>query len=254
MSRIVAWFSCGAASAVTVKLMQAKLRPGDELAVVRIYLANEHPDNDRFAEDCEKWFGQPVLSMRSGKYRDAWELWEKRRYLAGVNGAPCTLELKKAVRWEFETQWNPDAQAFGYTAEEVDRARQFRRQNPEVRLLTPLIDAGLGKADCLAMLERAGLELPAMYRLGYQNNNCIGCVKGGPGYWNKIRKDFPEVFDRMAKLERSIGATICKDTTGQRERVYLDELPLDMGRHEEPVPECSLLCAIAEQDIKGKAA
>ena len=24
-----------------------------------------------------------------------------------------------------------------------------------------------------------GIEIPVMYRLGYNNNNCVGCVKGG---------------------------------------------------------------------------
>ncbi len=42
-----------------------------------------------------------------------------------------------------------------------------------------------------------------MYDLGYPNNNCIGCVKGGMGYWNKIRKDFPEVFQKRA-VARSV--------------------------------------------------
>ncbi len=55
------------------------------------------------------------------------------------------------------------------------------------------------------MIERAGIELPAMYKLGYRNNNCIGCPKGGMGYWNKIRVDFPEVFERMAALQRELG-------------------------------------------------
>ena len=32
-----------------------------------------------------------------------------------------------------------------------------------------------------------------MYDLGYPNNNCIGCIKGGMGYWNRIRKDFPDI-------------------------------------------------------------
>ena len=251
MTRIVAWFSCGAASAVTVKLLQAELASQPhELAIARIVIPSEHPDNDRFAADCERWFGQPIVNLQSTKYADTWDVWEKRRYLAGIAGAPCTLELKKAVRWQFETEWQPDAQAFGYTMEERDRAAAFRANNPEVRLLTPLITAGLGKADCLAMIERAGIALPAMYALGYRNNNCIGCVKGGVGYWNKIRRDFPDVFDRMARLERDIGATVCKDTTGDRERIYLDELSPTAGRHEdEPDIECSLMCAIAESKI-----
>ena len=57
------------------------------------------------------------------------------------------------------------------------------------------------------MLWKAGIEIPAMSKMGYNNNNCIGCVKGGMGYWNKIRKDFPEVFAQMAQIERDVGAT-----------------------------------------------
>jgi len=41
-----------------------------------------------------------------------------------------------------------------------------------------------------------------MYKLGYHNNNCIGCVKGGMGLLETSKVDFPEHFDRMAKLER----------------------------------------------------
>ena len=55
------------------------------------------------------------------------------------------------------------------------------------------------------MLENLGIKRPAMYDLGYGNNNCIGCLKGGMGYWNKIRIDFPEVFDRYSSLERETG-------------------------------------------------
>lgn len=251
MSRIVVWFSCGAASAVAAKLMLSKRRHGEETAIVRCVVASEHPDNDRFAADCERWFGQEIINLRSDRYPDTWSVWERRRFLVGPAGALCTTELKKAVRWRFERDWNPDAQAFGYTAEEQHRADRFRQQNPDVTLLTPLIDAGLGKADCLAMIQRAGIALPAMYRLGYRNNNCVGCVKGGAGYRNKVRRDFPGVFARMAALERDIGATICK--VGNR-RVYLDELPPDAGRHQpEPDIECSLLCSAAEQGMQAQA-
>jgi hypothetical protein len=111
-----------------------------------------------------------------------------------------------------------------------------------------LIDKGLSKEDCLAMLQNANIELPAMYRLGYHNNNCIVCVKGGAGYWNKIRVDFPDYFERMAKLERSIGATISKS---KGERVYLDELPVDVGDYPtEQNIECSIFCHMAQEDYK----
>ena len=68
---------------------------------------------------------------------------------------------------------------------------------------------------------------PLMYELGYPNNNCIGCVKGGMGYWNRIRKDFPDVFESRAKLERAVGHSMLKDKNGP---IYLDELDPNRGR------------------------
>ena len=97
----------------------------------------------------------------------------------------------------------------------------------------------LTKEDAHGLLEKLGIRRPAMYDLGYSNNNCIGCVKGGMGYWNKIRKDFPEVFERRAKLERDIGATCIKG-------IYLDELEEDRGSTKEILPECSLMCELVE--------
>jgi hypothetical protein len=94
-------------------------------------------------------------------------------------------------------------------------------------------------------LYEAGIEIPAMYKLGYTNNNCIGCVKGQQGYWNKIRIDFPEVFERMAKLERELNVAINKTYAGdgKRKRVFLDELDPQAGRYTmEPNIECGVLC------------
>lgn len=91
------------------------------------------------------------------------------------------------------------------------------------------------------------IENPAMYKMGYNNNNCIGCVKGGMGYWNKIRKDFPNVFDRMAKIEREVGATCLKDQSG---KIFLDELSPNRGEMpEEMIPDCSLICQIEFQEL-----
>ena len=99
----------------------------------------------------------------------------------------------------------------------------------------------------MGILWKAGIEIPAMYKMGYNNNNCIGCVKGGMGYWNKIRKDFPDVFDEVAQIERDVGATCLKDKAG---RIFLDELPIWRGDPvEEIIPDCSLICQIEFQEI-----
>lgn len=250
-NRTVVWFSAGAASAVAAKLIIAE-KP-EELHIVYTDPGSEHPDNKRFMSECEEWFGYPITYLKSDKYKDTWDVWEKQRFLVSPQGAMCTIELKKKIRRNF--QEHDDIQVFGYTAEEQNRADRFREQNPEVNLRTPLIEHGLKKKDCLAIIDRAGIELPEMYKLGYKNNNCIGCPKGGIGYWNKIRVDFPEVFDRMAKLERELDMSILRSEKGlgnrKKERLFLDELQPGRGRYSaESDFECSLLCSVAEEIIK----
>lgn len=242
--RTLVWFSAGAASAVAAKLTLA-VEP--EAIIYYIDPGSEHEDSRRFLDDAEAWFGHPIIRLKSDRYADTWDVWEKRRFLVGPTGALCTAELKKRLR--YQVQLPDDRQVFGYTADKKEQARaaRFRNENPGVELVTPLIEKGLTKEDCLAIVDRAGLELPAMYRLGYRNNNCVGCVKGGMGYWNKIRVDFPAVYDRMALLERDIGHSINKDDGGP---VWLDEMAPDRGDYpNEPAPDCSLLCAIAEDEL-----
>lgn len=236
--RTICWFSAGAASAIASALTLADT---PDAVIAYIDPGSEHPDNARFLSDCERWLGIDIVRLRSDRYRDTWQVWEERRWLNGPEGALCTAELKKMVRYGFERP--DDVQVFGYTSEESDRAERFRDQNPGVELRTPLIEQGLSKTDCLALLQKVGIEIPVMYRLGYRNNNCVGCVKGGMGYWNKIRVDFPDVFDRMATLERRIGHSLLKDKHGP---VYLDELDPRRGRHSDLEIDCSLVC----QDVE----
>ena len=111
----------------------------------------------------------------------------------------------------------------------------------------------MDKSDCLAILQDAGIELPEMYKLGYHNNNCIGCVKGEAGYWNKIRNDFPEVYERMAQTEELLGRTVCKiaNKDGTYWRPTLRELPKDAGHYPDEIEiQCGIFCELAEQEIK----
>lgn len=236
--RSIVWFSCGVASAVAGKLRLVE-RP--DSVIVRIRIDSEHPDNDRFAADCEKWYDRKIIVLQSEKYKTHFDVIEKRRYVNGPAGALCTSELKRMVREKFQQTW--DDHTFGFDASEMSRAEDFRENNPGLLVSFPLIEAGLTKADCKALLTEIGIELPAMYRLGYANNNCIGCVKGGAGYWNRIREDFPKVFARMAKAERTIGKTILRK---KGERLYLDQLDPTAGRFAEDQPaDCGVLCQMA---------
>jgi len=240
--RVVVWYSCGVTSAVAAHLT---IKAGHDpiIAYCASTLSTEHPDNERFIADCEQWFNRPIRRLYSKKYTDIYDVFRRTKWLVGPRGARCTTELKKLVRRDFEDL--TDLQVFGFSAGEQRRADRFRESNPEVRLSVPLIDQGVTKAQAIEILKRAGIELPIMYRLGYRNNNCIGCVKGGQGYWNKIRDDFPEVFARTAAIEREMGTSIHRHRKGPHkgDSLYLDELPRGVGRYEqEPDIQCGIWC------------
>ena len=248
--RIVSWFSCGAASAVATKLAIADY---DKVDVVYCEVVEEHPDNKRFLADCEDWFGQKIKVIGNDKYnRSIYSVFEKTRYLAGHGGARCTLELKKNVRKQYEQP--TDRQVFGYTVEEQNRVDRFIDSNNDVDLIIPLIDRGLTKEDCLAMISNAGIDLPEMYRLGYKNNNCRGCVKAqSPAYWKKIGIDFPEYFAAMSAQEQRLGVKICKATINgvPDVRIPLTELPDWIEPMDDSIDaQCGIFCHMAETEYK----
>jgi hypothetical protein len=249
LSRTLAWFSCGAASAVATKL-------SPEAEPVYCETGSEHPDNERFLEDCERWFGRKVTRLKSERYADTWDVWAKRRYLAGVEGALCTVELKLMPRLAFQRP--DDVHVLGYTVDlsDFNRAERLRASYPEMTVKTPLIDRALTKAHCLEMLQRAGIELPPLYALGFRNNNCIPCVKAqSPSYWALVRKEFPTEFERLAKLSRELGVKLVKAADGpkKRKRIFIDEVPLDQPTTDPVQPSCDFLCHLAEQEWSARS-
>jgi hypothetical protein len=231
-SRTIVWFSCGSSSAVAAKLVCERVP--DALVVYHDLSASEHSDNARFFEDVQCWIGREILRTTHPKYANIDEVFIGERALRFVHGAPCTRALKREAGAKL-IDWH-DTQVFGMTAEEGSRIAAFEKHEPLLKTWWILRDFGITKKDCHERVLAAGIALPAMYRLGYKNNNCIGCVKGGKGYWNKIRVDFPETFARRAAQERLIGQPILRD-------VYLDELPPNAGRYaSEPSLSCGVVC------------
>lgn len=236
--RMIVWFSCGAASAVAAKIAAEHYR--DKYKVEVCYcdlLADEHPDNLRFLKDVERWIGMPIKILHSNKYQTVEQVFLGERFIVGQNGAPCTRLLKMQVRTDYQRP--DDVHVLGYTSDEADRAAAFDENFKDLDCEWVLIDRGIDKNDCHIAIDLAGIKRPAMYDLGYNHNNCIGCVKGGMGYWNKIRRDFPRRFARMAEIEREIGHAINKDEDGP---VWLDELDPERGKHDDLVVECGMFC------------
>ena len=202
--RVVSQFSCGAASACATKLAIEDY--GDRVHVINAFIEVEDADNRRFLADCEQWFGRKIEVLRDVKYgANPIEVWRRRRFIVNSNGAPCSKALKRDVLSAL--RMIGDTIVLGYTADPRDAARldRYLDANPQDWVVAPLIDRGMTKADCFAMVRAAGIELPRMYRLGYQNANCPCCPKGGMGYWNRIRITHPDYFQQVAAIQDVLG-------------------------------------------------
>ena len=233
----ICWISAGVSSFIAGYLVKETV---DEF--IYTHIEDQHEDSLRFIKDCEKALGKPITILQS-QYKSVSNVIQTFSFINGPHGAKCTDVLKKRVRkeWEWKHKGEDITYVWGFDCSKRERSRAERtiESMPDFKHEFPLIDRNLTKEDCHGMLRQLGIKRPAMYDMGYRNNNCIGCVKGGMGYWNKIRVDFPEVFAARAKQEREIGHTCLKG-------IYLDELDPAAGKIEEEVmEECSIMCQLA---------
>jgi len=243
--RVVIWFSAGVTSAVAAKIAADKWRDsGIPVELVTCDTGSEHEDNARFANDVAAWVGLPLVTIRNEKYANTFEVYDETGYIKNRHGAKCTTELKKRPREQYQRAG--DLQVFGFDAGEKHRAKRFIKHNPEVNPWFPLVEMGISKNDCRKMLIDAGIDEPITYAMGFKNANCLaaGCVKGGAGYWNHVRRVFPDVFQRMAEKERELGYALLQLVIdGELRPVFLDELNPNAGDYNtEPAFQCGLFC------------
>jgi len=240
---IAVWFSCGVASAVAAKLTLEKY--GD-ICTVRILnnpVKEEHPDNMRFLRDVEAWLNHPIELVFNKKWPNAScvEVWNYHRQMSNIYGAPCTRDLKKRARQQWEKENKSDWLVLGFTLEEKRRHENFVKSERE-NLLPVLIEEELTKEGCFQFIQKTGITPPKIYAHGFPNANCIGCVKSSsPTYWNLVRREFPEVFEERARQSKRIG---CKLVRVKGERIFLEELdPQAKGRSlKHYAVECGSFC------------
>lgn len=247
-SEIIVWFSCGAASAVAAKKTLEIYGPNNNVRIVNNPVIEEHDDNTRFLKDVEKWLGVEIEFAINEKYKScsAVEVWEKRKYMSGVAGAPCTKELKKEARYQFEKNNSIDWHVLGFTADEIKRHKRFT-ESERANTIPVLIDLNITKQQCFEILKTAGIARPQIYELGYPNANCIGCVKAtSPNYWNLVRRQHPEIFKHRAEQSRQIG---CKLARYKGTRIFLDELPNDEKPKQLSMLDADFECGIWCEEI-----
>lgn len=238
---IAVWFSCGAASAVAAKKTVEKYADLYDIFIINNPVDEEDRDNVRFMTDVSTWIGKPIFQAINGEigHTSAMQVWEDRKYMSGNKGAPCTVLLKKAARHQYELKNKIDFHVLGFTADEQSRHDRFiKYERPNT--IPVLIDAGITKEMCFEIIREAGIELPNVYKLGYPNANCIGCVKAtSPTYWNHVRKMNPDVFEQRSIQSRKIGARLVRH---KGKRIFLDELPPDAVGRKMKSYECGSFC------------
>lgn len=230
----VGWFSAGVSSFIACYLVRNQL---DE--IIYNHIENQHPDTLRFLHDCEQILQRPITIIKSDYFRNVDDVLESVRFINAGYGAPCTHMLKIRVRQKWESEHKGrHTYIWGFDKNEQRRADNMVERMPNHDHKFPLIEYGLSKQNVHALCAKLGIQRPIMYDMGYPNNNCIGCVRGGMGYWNKIRVDFPDVFKRRCELERRLGKTHIKG-------IYLDELDPNRGNLlKEIFPSCGIGCEI----------
>lgn len=240
--KIAVYFSCGAASFMALKETIRLYGETCEIVAVNNPIKEEDHDNQRFLRDVETLLNIKIQVAVNSKYKECSceEVWDDRSYMSGTKGAPCTLELKKKARYEWEIKNRPDWTVMGYTKEEDDRFTNFQTNERQAALF---VLKDITRVECFLEVARLGLKLPRAYEeLGMPNANCVGCVKAtSPTYWNHIRVVAPDVFQKRAEQSRSIG---CRLVRVKGKRIFLDELdPTAKGRPMKTIKiNCGIFC------------
>lgn len=206
---IICWWSGGITSAVACKIA-SDLFGKERCRFIMIDTHNEDDDTYRFKKDCEVWYDKRIetISAIGDTYESIQDVWVKHKSLNVANGAVCSYMLKRKVRerWQAENNFIHQVFGFEFDKKEFNRALSLKINHPKSRPIFPLIMMGYTKEDCVKIVQDSSIDIPRVYKLGFKNNNCFktGCVQGGIGYWQKIKRDFPDKYNAMADIEHML--------------------------------------------------
>jgi hypothetical protein len=125
-------------------------------------------------------------------------------------------------RWLREhgaTAETPATTAIGISVDEIERASRGR-DGKRSRRAYPLLDLGLDRAACQALIARAGLPVPG-------RSACFFCPFHRPQAFAEMRRDRPALFDRAVQLERLLN----------ERRLALGKDPVWLTRFNRPLDE-----------------
>lgn len=145
-------------------------------------------------------------------------------------GAPgtrsCTADFKigviaRELKRRGATPEAPATVAIGISVDEIERARPgLDERQPTQYRVYPLLDLGMHRKDCRAVIERAGLPVPP-------KSSCYFCPFHDREAWRKLKRETPELFADACHIEDTLNAR----------RVELGKDPVWLTRSRRPLAE-----------------
>lgn len=166
--------------------------------------------------------------------------------------APCTYKLKivpfTKMVWKFRGQGTFTIH-LGYNVFEIDRVKKrqtYHKYNRKIRTPQGYQARIPGVYESYPLLwhprEYApfdvvrswGIEIPLLYREGFDNNNCGGeCWRGGIQHWNRLRVIRPDRFNHKKHWERRQQEFLDTDYAILRDQSNGTVIPLTLMELEE---------------------
>ena len=208
----------------------------------------EDEDLYAFNEQASTQLGVPITRVADPKERDPWQVFEDARWVGNTRIAQCSHKLKQEPCRDWLQDNTDPADSVLYVG--IDWT-ETHRMPAIVKGWQPWsVEAPLAqppyrdKQQLIAEARSVGLDIPRLYRLGFEHNNCGGaCVKGGQAQWARLLEVFPERFAKVEAFEQRMRQKLGKDVSILRDRTGGDTKPLTLtvlrerierGREDQP--------------------
>lgn len=170
--------------------------------------------------------------------RDLYETCWDRKVIPSTIWRWSTRDFKvKPLHRYYRSLNTPINQYLGIAYDELDRMRSS--PTPNIRNLYPLVEQRMTRADCVVLIEEAGLPLPV-------KSSCFFCPFSSLDRWKWLYENHPDLYQRAVALEENSKHFPSQRLTDQifrhRANVTLRELPrlfadeLDVDGQDAPTP------------------
>lgn len=191
----------------------------------------EDEDLYRFVNDTVADLGAELVYLADG--RNVWDVFFDKGYMGAMQFAYCTQILKQKVFREWLEQHYQPHECIVYLGIDWSEEHRFQRAIKHwlpYTVKAPMCDEPfLSKGDMFETLGGRGIELPRLYKLGFEHNNCGGfCVKAGHGHFKNLLEKMPERYAYHEAKEQQFRDHFQKDVAILRDRKAGTTKPLTL--------------------------